>query len=213
MEISDQSVCPHCQAIPDSATGLCRCPATARAPTAPLDLSSGALVAQAERLFETYLAARLVRARRQLQAAKTALRRDARKRAHLDELRRAEQETERLQAQVLEQARKAAQAREQQPAPAPRARPAPAAAGAVASEHFRTLQAAKAEEAYDACGALGRRSRPDHRDCPRCGARIAGESEACVCGHRFAANDAAVLAEPFLSDSEIAALRKAIKAS
>lgn len=214
MEISDKNACPHCHTAPDPATGLCRCPASPGASAAALDLPSGRLVAQAELLFETYIAARLVRARRQLKTAKSALLRDARNRACLDELRRAEQETERLQVQLLEQARKAAHAREQHSGGAtatPPAPPAPAVARALPTECFRTTQAAKADEAYGAA-ELGRRSRRDDRNCPRCGDHTPGESGVCACGHEFVASGTGAVAEPFLSEEEIAALRKTVKA-
>lgn len=217
MKIDDNNTCPRCRAVLDPATGLCGCPAAAREAATSLDYSPapGALVAQAELLFETYLAARLVRARRQVKAAKVALLRDPRARIKLDELRRAEQETERLQAQLLEQARKAAQTREQNRARPLAVPPAPEPEESVhtrPTERFREAQAAKAEDAYDAAG-LGRRSRPDDRDCPRCGGHVSGDSTACACGYQFIASDASVVVEPFLTDEEITALRKTVKAS
>lgn len=201
-------VCPRCHATPDPATGLCGCPAPATQVEPAADYSSGALVAQAESLFETYLAARLVRARRQLTQAKVALLRDPRNRARLEELRRTEQETRRLQAQLVEQARKVAEAKEQVRAGA--ATPTPETIAAQPTEDFRALQAARAEQAVSAAATqLERRSRPDDRDCPECARRLPGETTRCPCGYRFAADD--VVAEPFLSEEELAALRHTVK--
>jgi hypothetical protein len=61
------------------------------------------LAAQAEAVFESYLTARVVNARREVAAAKAALLGDARDRHKLEVLRRAENNLEKLQAQLVEQ--------------------------------------------------------------------------------------------------------------
>lgn len=210
-----KATCAICNTAPDPVTGLCLCAKNAVQQAAPAGFSSGALVAQAESLFETYLAARLVRARRNLTFAKVALLRDPRNRAKLEDLRRAETEAERLQAQLVEQARKAAQARNGHDRANGESRePGPETPiSAEATEDFRTVQAVRAEEIYASSDvSLGRRSRQDDRDCPSCGRRVPGNEAACSCGHRFIA-EADIAAEPFLTDEELAALRGETKLS
>ncbi len=209
---TDARACPHCHAVPDPATGACGC-ATVSSEHAPAGTPSATLVARAESLFETYLAARLVRARRQLTAAKVALLRDPRNRAKLDDLRRVEQEAERLQAQLVEQARRAAQAREQQRAADTRAAEPATGVSAQPTEDFRVVQAVMAEEVYNsgAPSQFGPRAQPDDRDCPRCGRRLAGDSAACTCGYQFVPAALNAISEPFLTEEELAALRKAAK--
>jgi hypothetical protein len=77
----------------------------------PVASPSSTLVAQAEAVFESYLAARVVNARRELTSAKVALLRDPRNRARLEAIRHAETDVEKLQAQLVEQKRNAARAR------------------------------------------------------------------------------------------------------
>lgn len=195
--------CPTCKAVPDTETGRCRCsePPGDRAP-ATTDSAPGPLLTRAESLFESYLAARLVRARRTLTTAKVALLRDPRNRAKLEALRTAERETHRLHEQLLEQRRKVARAQTGTSAAA-------ASGDTEPTEDFRLLQAAKAEAVYQSATASERqgRSLPDDRECPKCGERLPGEVMTCACGHRFTPGEDDVVAEPFLTDDEIAALR------
>lgn len=193
--------CPICNTVPNHETGRCRCPRPSdnRIPTP--SLSSSALVAQAESLFESYLAARLVRARRALTVAKVALLRDPRDHAKLEALRTAELETQKLHSQLLEQIRRAAQIRERAASEGETS-----VASAQATEDFRTAQAAKAEAIYqpqEATESL-RCLRPDARECPSCGERLPGDAVVCECGYEFAQD---MVAEPFLTDEEVAALR------
>ncbi|HEY8554775.1 MAG TPA: hypothetical protein VIL43_09585 [Burkholderiales bacterium] len=196
--------CPQCGTVPDPQTGRCLCPQTAEPTSTP---GSGTLLAQAEALFETYLAARLVRARRQVTAAKVALLREPRNRTRLEELRRAEQEVERLQAQLVEQVRRTAQARAAERQDTATAAPTepPAGVQAEPTESFRALQAARAEEIAASRFAEG--ARADERTCPSCGARAPGDARICGCGYTFA-SDNEVVAEPFLTEEELAALRR-----
>lgn len=127
---AESAPCPHCGAR--------------HAPPAPCVRAEtstvGPLMAQAESLFESYLAARLVRARRNLTSTKVALLRDPRSREKRDQLLRAEAETEKLQAQLLDQVRRATLAREQV-----RNAARPDVPSEQPTETFRNLQAAKAE--------------------------------------------------------------------
>lgn len=195
-----KSPCPICNTVPNPETGRCRCrqPTDSHMPTP--SLSSSALVAQAESLFESYLAARLVRARRTLTVAKVALLRDPRDRAKLEALRAAELETQKLHSQLLEQIRRAAQMRER--AATEGEMPA---ASADATEEFRTAQAARAEALCQPQEDESlRRLHPDDRECPSCGKRLSGDTTVCECGYEFPRD---IVAEPFLTDEEVAALR------
>jgi hypothetical protein len=203
--------CPICKTIPNPETGRCRCPPTPGRWIPTANLSSDTLVTQAESLFENYLAARLVRARRALTNAKVTMLRDPRNRAKLEALRAAEVETEKLQAQLLEQTRKVAAARERTAgsAPAPREEQA-SAESSEATPDFRMVQAAKADAVYQPEPANNERdelSRQDDRDCPQCGARLPGDIAVCACGYDFLAPGRSMVAEPFLTAEEVAALR------
>lgn len=190
------SRCPACETPADPATGLCLCPPR------PANPSPGETGEQADSLFEIYLAARLLRAHRNLKSAKTALARDPRNRATLDQARHAEIETERLQAQL------AAARRPHGAAPA-------GPPSAQATDGFRAVQAARAGESYPADAAVppGRRSLPDERRCPQCGNPVLGQSSGCDCGYRFDRAVRRVTAEPFLSSEELAVLRGGVKAA
>lgn len=199
--------CPRCQGnhAADAA-----CPGVQHTGIKTGTPSSGPLMAQAESLFESYLAARLVRARRNLTEAKVALLRDPRNRDKRAALFRVAAEAQRLETQLLEQARRAAHARESAPGnqfPRPAASPEPTSAhSSQATEDFRKLQAAKA-----GVSLISRASAPDgvragYRDCPRCGARLTSHASTCGCGHQFAPRQDGI-AEPFLSEAELAALR------
>lgn len=189
---TNNRICPHC-----------RC---SHAPHLACAAAGGGLLAQAELLFESYLAARLVRARRNLTAAKVALLRDPRSRERRDALLRAESETQRLHTQLLDQARRAAALRErtENTSPAAAADPAPQPHAPVSSQataDFRTLQAAKAEiTLVTKTPVRGAGALPDNRQCPRCGNGAPGDAATCACGHRFTGAGA------FLTAEEIAAL-------
>lgn len=102
------STCPTCQALIAPSAPYCNCTNTA---SSERPSASATLVAQAESVFESYLAARVLRARRDLTAAKVALLRDPKSREKLEAIQRAQIEIEQLQAQLVEQTRKASQAR------------------------------------------------------------------------------------------------------
>lgn len=211
------SACPDCLSTPDPVTGLCLCPQTATDGASPLSPSSGPSVAQAESLFETYLEARLLRARRSLKRAKAALLREPRNRATLDQARYAEIEAERLRVQLAEQARRIAQGRDGTNGnldPAARSDDPMALLSAHATEGFRAAQAARAEVSYLAVAPtpLGRRSLPEERRCPQCGNPVLGEATGCECGHRFDRSDRRAAAESVLSSEEFAALCRGLKA-
>lgn len=188
------ALCPRCRTEHE--------PAAACAP--------GSLVAQAESLFESYLAARLLRARRNLSAAKVALLRDPRSAAKRDVLLKAQAATQKLEAQLLDQARRAAAARED--ARNQRSAPAPAPDASVVTfsrqptEDFRVLQAAKAGMSLSAGAEADANVPRAGRECPRCGVHVPGEPTACRCGYTFFPRQD-IGAEPFLSAEELAALR------
>lgn len=208
---SGAAPCPVCKTIPNPETGRCRCPPAPGRWIPTANLSSETLVTQAETLFENYIAARLVRARRTLTAAKVAMLRDPRNRGKLEALRVAEVETEKLQTQLLEQTRRVAAARGRVPgsAPAPREEQTPVESS-EATPDFRVVQAAKADAAYQPEPTHDEReglSRQDDRDCPKCGARLRGDIPVCACGYDFLAPGQPMVAEPFLTAEEVAALR------
>ncbi|HLF23512.1 MAG TPA: hypothetical protein VI565_06265, partial [Burkholderiales bacterium] len=167
------TACPICKTIPDRESGRCRCP---RIPghQVPTPRLSSTLVSQAESLFESYLAARLVRARRALTVAKVTMLRDPRNRSKLEALRAAETETQKLQAQLLEQSRRVAAARERQEQQASH----------EATEDFRTKQAAKADAAFQPRDATERQrvTHADDRECPNCKERHRSDTSVCICG-------------------------------
>lgn len=192
------AACPICKSIPDRETGRCRCP---RPPSqyVPTPSLSSTLVSQAESLFESYLAARLVRARRTLTDAKVAMLREPRNRSKIEALRVAEAETEKLQAQLVDQSRRVAAAREEQER----------RASIEATENFRARQAARADAVVEPRDDAERKrvSRAEDRECPNCGERHESDTTVCVCGYNFLAPDHDLIAEPFLTAEEVAALR------
>ncbi len=144
--MSPSATCPTCLS-PLDANGACAiCGARA---------SSGDLVAKAEALFVSYLAARIVHARQEVNRVRRELFGDPRSRARIDAVERAEQELSRLQAQLV------AQTRESQ-----RAQRAAEQAHLLSAESAGTISAATAE-----------------RKCPRCGAAMPGVVTHCRCGY------------------------------
>jgi hypothetical protein len=207
---SGAAPCPACKTIPNPETGRCRCPPPPGRWIPTANLSSDTLVTQAESLFENYLAARLVRARRALTTAKVAMLRDPRNRTKVEALRTAEVETEKLQAQLLEQTRKVAAARERTSDSAPAHEQHISVESAEATEDFRLVQSAKADAVYQPETASNESeglSRQGERDCPKCGERLRGEIAICACGYDFVAAGQTLIAEPFLTAEEVAALR------
>lgn len=113
--------------------------------SAPEHADSRASSHMAESLYETYLAARLTRARRRLRRAKAALLRDPRNLEKLATLRRAEDEMEKLQAQRFEQAREAAAPAREPSSPRPAEETIPDLSTGATMD-FRTAQAARADQ-------------------------------------------------------------------
>lgn len=170
--------------------------------------SPGTLVTQAESLFESYLAARLLRARRNLSAAKVTLLRDPCNDAKREALLKAEAEARKLDVQLLEQARRVSAAREDARNQRVAAASPAHASSAQATEDFRVLQAAKAGMSLSTNARSSRQAQPDKRDCPRCGSHVSHETKACRCGYTFFPRKD-IVAEPFLSEEELAVLRAA----
>lgn len=183
--------CPLCQAVADPATGRCLCP-----PRPAAEGGSSHLLAKAEALFESYLAARVVHARRRAREARVAFLRDPRNRGKADALRDAEREAALLEFQLVEQTRKARQAR----AAVPEAVGTPAPAPVPSAEPPPPEPLAPEPP----------RARPEERACPRCGAAVPGAVAECRCGYSFARPEPG--AEPmFLSEEELIALRRGVK--
>lgn len=141
--------CTRC-AGPLEESGECRaCSAQSSAPS---------LVSQAEALFVSYLAARIVHARQRLQAAQEDSRGDPRSRAKTETLRRAEEEVLRLQNQLVAETR----------------------------ERQRELRAAEQQrflvEHRDATAAAVA-APPSVRRCPRCAGELPGAVQHCRCGY------------------------------
>ncbi|BAU48822.1 hypothetical protein SVA_2272 [Sulfurifustis variabilis] len=164
--------CPVCGAAADSATGRCLCPDARPA----VDSGSPHLLAKAESLFESYLAARVVHARRRAREAKVAFLREPRNREKGEALRHADREAALLEMQLVEQTRKAQQARDaaRNLSPTPAAPSAPTASGSPPSPSASSANRADA----------------GHRECPRCAARVPGAVAECRCGYEFAPADA-----------------------
>jgi len=145
--MSPSATCPTCSSALDAHGACAVCGARA---------SSSQLVAKAEALFVSYLAARIVHARQQLKRAQRELFGGPRSRARIDAVRHAEQELSRLQAQLV------AQTRESQ-----RAQRAVEQARLLGGEPTTAASAAAAGE----------------RKCPRCGAAMPGAVTHCRCGY------------------------------
>lgn len=190
---STPTPCPLCGAVADAGTGRCLCPSAA--PDA--ERGSPGLLAKAESLFESYLAARVVHARRRAREAKVAFLRDPRNRKKGDALRHAEREVALLEVQLVEQTRKAQHARH---------------AAQNVARPFAGTRSSAAEPASDAARAPSAQSTairtvPAERECPRCAARVPGAIAECRCGYSFAMPKAG--AEPMLpGDEESLALRR-----
>lgn len=114
-----ERACPQCAAL--NASGAERCGCGYRFATTAA--ASGDLVAQAEALYEYYLSTRLARAVKAAKAARRELLRDPENPDRRNDLKQAEEEVRMLQAQLALQAARTAQAQ--------RGAPTPDAAGAV----------------------------------------------------------------------------------
>lgn len=184
--------CPQCGAVVDAGTGRCLCP-----PVRP-DTKTGSpdLLAKAESLFGSYLAARVVHARRRAREAKVAFLRDPRNREKSDAMRHAEREVELLEVQLVEQTRKAQHLRDgAQNAARPPAAPLPSIEPASGFARVPSTQ------------TTANRTDPGERECPRCAARVPGAVAECRCGYSFTIPKTG--AEPLLpSDEEVLALRR-----
>lgn len=145
------TLCPQCQKPLDSAGRCYLC--DAHAP------HSSELVAQAEALFVSYLAARIVHARHRLKAAQRELLGDPRERARAEAVKRAEEEVQRLQNQLVAQTRESQRAQR-----------------VVEQARFLSGQQASIIEAPTA-------PRAAERKCPRCGGGLPGAVNHCRCGY------------------------------
>lgn len=182
------SPCPHCHTIVDPDTGRCLC-----RPARQAGDGSPELLARAEALFESYLAARVVHARRRLNEAKAAFLRDPRNRAKAESFHAAEREVGLLEMQLVEQTRKTQHARSL----ARTATPLSSSAGPPSPPE------PPVRSATDCTGTR-------ERDCPRCGARMPSAVAECRCGFVFEHTRTA--AEPmFLGDEALLTSRRGTK--
>jgi len=184
--------CPAC-AGPLDTEGTCR------ACAAPEPVSSEKLIAQAEALFSSYLAARIVRARRAVKAAKLELLEDPRDREKAAAVRAAEDEAQRLQGQLVVHTRARQQADD-------------ARASVDATESATEPPAQNPAATLPTADAVTVQSTSTSHDrqCPRCGIRLPGGIAQCRCGYAFEAA-ASALPSMFLTAAEIAAARSSGK--
>lgn len=214
------SVCSVCSATLSPGQDVCTCGAIINRQ----DTTDGALLAQAEALYESYLQTRVRSAERALQAARFALSRrptSASLSARVYELTR---ELKTAEARLSEQRLRADTVRrnasETPEAPAPDAfRQAQSAKAEIALAHHQlerlreTVAAAEPAARFEArTAAHAERIMKDHqRDtspCPACGLPLPGSATHCGCGYAVSRAAREASAE-FLSSDEIAALRRA----
>ena len=193
--------CPQCAALNASDAVRCDC-GYVFATTTP---ASGHLVAQAEALYEYYLSTRLARAVKAVKAARRELLRDPENPERANDLKQAEEEVRLLQAQLALQAVRAAQAQRGAAVPDPARVPTSAVGTQEPSQAFSERQAARAaaitarpEEVTRALGissttefSLAQNQRAE---------RVTREQPP---AHAVESN-----LPPFISDDELAALRR-----
>jgi hypothetical protein len=195
--------CPQCGALNAPDTVRCGCGYLCAAATP----AGGDLVAQAEALYEYYLSTRLARAVKVAKVARMDLVRDPENPARANALKQAEDEVFVLQAQLASQAARAAQA-QRGATPPDSATPAPSAAGTPApSTAFSERQAARADAISDG-------ARP-HEATQSVG--VASTAEFALAQNQRAervtrehsqTRGAESNLRPFISDDELAALRR-----
>jgi hypothetical protein len=132
--------CPQCGALNASDAVRCAC-GFLFAAAIP---DGGGLVAQAEALYEYYLSTRLARAVKATKTARMELLRDPENPARANALKQAEDEVRMLQAQLALQAVRAAQAQRGATAADPATAPSTAAGTPAPTPAFSELQAARA---------------------------------------------------------------------
>lgn len=178
-------ICPECAGALDADGRCSACAATGQ---------SEELVAKAEALFGSYLAARIVRARRALKAAKIEMLRDPRNREKANTAQIAEEETQRLQAQLVAHTRSREQASQSSDGE-------PQAGGAAAE----TTNPPSVKQTTSSAS-----TRQDGRQCPRCSAHLPGSISQCRCGYTFEPTGPG-LPPIFLTPAELAALQNSGK--
>jgi len=214
--------CPDCRARLAADATVCNCGyVSPDAGAAGVDGDS--LVTKAERLYENYLSARVMRARKAVIDLRARRMQNVRDESLLRQLRTAEKELRALEMQLVAQNTK-----ESSPAAAnyeivtePIETPPKESSDDIATPtvpaRFRASQSARAAgitrvESHDAfTGAQARRAQEalDHADpslkvCPECEATLSPQAPQCVCGYNFRL---ARRLPAFLSDEEIRALR------
>lgn len=215
--------CPQCRALLAADAASCTCGHHFKA-TVSSGRPAGSLLAQAEELYETHLRARMQRAMRVVKLAKVDLLRDPGNPTMKIQLRDAEKEVKLLEAQLMVQIARVADAHA---AERGYDEPASAAADTQAPETFRATQAVKAEQSFElinlelaaerlranqstgvfkAIQAEKARAAERHatQNCPGCGLPVAIGVARCDCGYRL--HNAESVGD-FLSADELAALR------
>lgn len=213
--------CPECRARLAAETTRCACGyVAASAPGAEGGVEN--LVIKAERLYENYLSARVMRARKAVIDMRARRLQNVRDEALLHQLRTAEKELRALEMQLIAQNAKADEAKAGADAiTEPLATPPTAdenhASAVKPTMRFRANQATRAaavpkrksDDSFTAAQAKRARlalqgSDPSLKVCPECEATLSPSAPQCICGYNFRL---ARRQPDFLSDEEIRALR------
>ncbi len=200
MEADATKVCPQCARRCARDALRCHCGfAFTETPAGP---ATPGLVAQAEKLYEYYLSTRLSRALKEVKTAQIELLRDPNSAAKSADLKRAEEEVRLLQAQLALQAARTAQAHQDSGERAATMRAASSDVATLPPPAFTVQQAARAEAIFD--GA--------RREAQPAGG-IAAPAAFASAQQRLAERvlrDPPLAAgpQPFISDDELAALRR-----
>jgi hypothetical protein len=199
MEAEATKSCPQCATR--CARDALRCHCGFAFTALPADAATPGLVAQAEKLYEYYLSTRLSRALKEVKTAQIELLRDPTSAARAADLRRAEEEVRLLQAQLALQAARTAQAHQDAGDSAAAMRDASSAVATQAPAVFSEQQAARADAAYDG-------ARRDTQPAGGVAAPAAFASAQQRLAERVLRDQSPAGPRPFISDDELAALRR-----
>jgi len=214
--------CPDCRARLAADAARCACGyVSPDAGTAGVDGDN--LVTKAERLYENYLSARVMRARKAVIDLRARRMQNVRDESLLRQLRTAEKELRALEMQLVAQNTKESSAAaanheivtepiETPPQEAPDEIATPTVPARFrASQSARAAGITRAESSDPFTGAQSRRAQealqhadPSLKVCPECEATLSPQAPQCVCGYNFRL---ARRLPAFLSDEEIRALR------
>lgn len=207
-------ICPQCQARVPIDQAQCACGHAWLAHGHDDDRGSGALLVQAEVLYESFLTARVRRAQKMLETAKLDLRRNPANKRLSAQIKETRREIEALQVQLEQQTARTAETRKQveaakrEPLPPTPHTPVPAVAPKVGSgQDFRTAQSAKALEAVQST-AIKRLLEAYRSKNPEAIFKAAQALRAEQRGEIHPGEANSSLPTDFLSPEEITALRK-----